>query len=202
MRKESSINWPEIHRRLEEIDAALRKKEQPDREETGRILRERAQILAQEAAPEDAGERIEGVEFMLAYETYAIESRYVREVYPLERLTALPCVPAFVLGTVSVRGEIISVVDIRKFFDLPEKGLTDLNKLIVIESAAMCFGILADSIIGVQSFRVDELQPSLPTLHGVREEYLKGISRERTIVLDTEKLMADERIVVREQPGG
>ena len=171
-------------------------------EETGRILRERAKALAQEAPLEDAGERLEAVEFQLAYETYAIESRYIREVYPLERLTTLPCVPAFVLGTVNVRGEIISVVDVRKFFDLPEKGLTDLNKLIVIESTAICFGILADAIIGVRHFRVDELQPSLPTLSGVREEYLKGISRERTIILDAEKLMADERIVVREQPGG
>lgn len=202
MRKEAAIDWTEIHRRLAAADSAALRAWMPDGEETGRILKARAQALAQQPSGEDMTERIEVVEFMLAYETYAIESRFVREVYPLENLTPLPGTPAFVLGIVNVRGEILSVIDLKKFFDLPEKGLTDLNKLIVLDSGSMRFGILADVIVGVRLIPLADIQPSLPTLTGIREDYLRGITAERIVVLDAEKLIADKKIIVREQAGG
>ena len=199
MRQETAIDWAEIYSRMEAADAAARRSWMPDHEQSGRILKARAQALAREATVEDMAERIEVVEFLLAYETYAVESCYVREVYPLEKLTPLPCTPAFVLGIVSVRGEMLSVIDLKKFFDLPEKGLTDLNKLIVLDSGDMRFGILADAIVGVRQIPLAEIQPSLPTLSGIRDEYLKGVTAGRTVLLDAEKLIADEKIVVQEQ---
>jgi purine-binding chemotaxis protein CheW len=168
--------------------------------ETKRILKARAEALAREPArARAAAEHIEVVEFVLAYERYAVETRYVREVSPLENLTPLPCTPAFVLGIVNMRGEILSVIDLKKFFELPEKGLTDLNKVIVLEAENMRFGILADAVSGVRRIPVDEIQPSLPTLTGVREAYLKGVTAERMVILDADKLLADERIIVLEQ---
>jgi len=172
----------------------------PDPEETTRILRERARLLAREPEKAAAADQfIEVIEFVLAFESYAIETRYVREVEPLDNLTPLPGTPAFVLGIVNVRGEILSVIDLRKFFGLPEKGLTDLNKVIVLESENMLFGILADAVAGVRRIPVADLQPSLPTLTGIREAYLKGVTPGRMVILDAEKLLTDESIVVEER---
>jgi purine-binding chemotaxis protein CheW len=139
------------------------------------------------------------VEFMLAHERYGVETSFVREVHPLTNLTPLPCTPAFVLGVVNLRGEIVSVIDIKRFFDLPEKGLTDLNKIIVLQSDTMRFGILADLVLGVRRVPGAEVQPSLPTLTGIREQYLEGVTSDRTIVVDAAGLLASERIVVQEQ---
>lgn len=202
MSQETAVDWAEIHRRMEAADAAAMRLWLPDQEQSARILKARAQALAQQAPGDDMVGRIEVVEFLLAYETYAIESRFVREVYPLEKLTPLPCTPAFVLGIVSVRGEMLSVIDLKKFFDLPEKGLTDLNKLIVLDSGVMRFGILADAIVGVRQIPLDDIQPSLPTLSGIRDEYLKGVTAGRTVVLDAEMLIADEKIIVQELVAG
>ncbi len=106
------------------------------------------------------------------------------------------------LGIVNVRGEILSVIDLRKFFNLREQGPTDLNKVIVLQSENMLFGVLADAVVGARRVRVAEIQPSLPTLTGVREAYLKGVTAERTVILDAEKLLADEKIIVQEQVDG
>ncbi len=199
----SGFNWREVQRRVEIARAAMARGWAPDAEEVKRILKARAQALAREPAKTEAGDdTIEVVEFVLAYEKYAVETRHVREVYPLENLTPLPCTPAFVLGIVNVRGEILSVIDLKKFFELPEKGLTDLNKVIVLKSENMLFGILADSVVGAKRVRVADIQPSLPTLTGVREAYLKGVTSERTVILDAEKLLADEKIIVQEQVDG
>ncbi len=201
--RKTAIDWREVERRLDAARAAGERASTLDPEETTRVLKARAEALARTPAPaESAGERIEIVEFVLAYENYAVETRYVREVYPLENLTPLPCTPAFVLGVVNLRGEILSVIDLKKFFELPEKGLTDLNKVIVLEAESMLFGILADAVLDVRRISVAEIQPSLPTLTGVREAYLKGVTAERTVILDAEKLLADERILVREQVDG
>jgi purine-binding chemotaxis protein CheW len=199
-KEQAAIDWREVERRLEAAQAAIERVWTPAAEETNRILKARAEALArQPAQAQPAGEHIEVVEFVLAYERYAVETRYVREVYPLENLTPLPCTPAFVLGIVNVRGEILSVIDLKKFFELPDKGLTDLNKVIVLEAERMLFGILADAVLGVRRVSVTEIQPSLPTLTGVREAYLKGVTAERVVILDADKLLADERIIVLEQ---
>jgi purine-binding chemotaxis protein CheW len=63
----------------------------------------------------------------------------------------------------------------------------------------MRFGILADVIVGVHEIRVADIQPSLPTLTGIREEYLLGVTPGRTVILDAGKLLADSGIVVQEQ---
>ena len=161
------------------------------------ILKTRAKALAQEQKDREAlEESIELVEFLLAYERYGVETCYVREVYPLKELTPLPCTPPFVLGIINVRGRIVSVIDIKKFFDLPEKGLTDLNKVIILHDSVMEFGVLADVVLGVRSVPVKEIQPSLPTLIGVREEYLRGVTRERLVILDGKKFLSDKGIIV------
>lgn len=163
------------------------------------ILKIRAQALAQ--APEQVTETecIEIVSFLLAYETYGIETAYVREVYPLKDLTPLPCTPPFVAGIVNVRGQVLSVIDIKKFFDLPEKGLTDLNKVIILFDGVMEFGILADAVLDMRSIPQQQIQPSLPTLTGIREQYLLGITVERLIILDAYSLLTNRSLVVHEE---
>jgi purine-binding chemotaxis protein CheW len=195
-----AIDWQQVRQRLGAAGDILRHGLTAEEEQD--ILRARARSLAREPLREEtATERVEVLQFLLAYETYGIEMTYVRETRPLRDLTPLPCTPPFVLGLINVRGQIMSVIDLKKFFGLPEKGLTDLNKVIIISDGEMEFGILADNVLGVRSLPLAELQPSLPTLTGVREEYLKGLTRERTVVLDGKKLLGDRKIVVHEEAG-
>lgn len=163
------------------------------------VLEARAQALAQRVDDEVIKEYIEVVVFLLAYETYCVETAYVREVYPLKDLTPLPGTPSFVAGIINVRGQVLSVIDIRDFFGLPKHGLSDLNKVIILTGDGMEFGILADAIVDVRNIPVDEIQPGLPTLSGIREDYLKGISAEQQVILDAKKLLTDNNIVVHEE---
>ena len=194
------IDWPEIHRRLETAQAAVERNVIPALEEKQKILKARAKTLAREPKEEKVAEQyLEVLEFLLAYEKYGIESSYVREIYPLKELTPLPCTPPFVLGLINVRGQILSVIDIKKFFDLPDKGLTDLNKVIILQTDKMELGILADAILGVRSIPLQEIQTSLPTLTGIRADYLRGVTKEPLVVLDGEKILSDKKIIVHEE---
>ncbi len=167
-------------------------------EEKAKVLKERAKALAKEGVKVEEDEsHLEVVEFMLAHERYALELTHIREVYPLKDLTPLPGTPDFVFGIINVRGQILSIVDIKKFFDLPEKGITNLNQVIILQSGEMEFGILADEILGTKLIPASTIQDSLPTLTGIRAEYLKGVTGDRVVILDGEKIVSDEKMVVQ-----
>jgi purine-binding chemotaxis protein CheW len=167
------------------------------------ILRARAHALAREAGSQQAGvAALEVIEFGLAHERYALEAAFVSEVHPLENLTPLPGTPPFVAGIVNVRGRLLPVMDIKKFFDLPEQGITDTHQILLVRAEEMELGILADTVAGVRSIPLDVIQASLPTLTGIREEYLKGVTADRLVILDVARILADRRILVHEEVEG
>lgn len=196
-----AIDWPDVHRRMERLRQAVEHGWAPGAAETDRILRERARALAVVPRQNDAVDEIEIVEFVLGDEHYAVASTYVREVFPLSDLTRLPCTPAFVLGIINVRGEIVSVLDLKKMLGLPGHGIAELNKVLILDSGDMAFGILADLVAGVRNIDTATLQASLATLTGIHTDFLAGVCHPRLIVLDAQKLLSSPTIVVDEQVG-
>jgi purine-binding chemotaxis protein CheW len=155
--------------------------------------------MAKEPEQKRAASAVIGVIiFTLAAETYGIESAFVREVYPLKDFTPLPGVPSYIFGIVNVRGQILPVVDLKKFFNLPEKGLGDLNRVIILYDDQMEFGILADVVQGTQDIELEDILTVPPTINGIGEEYLKGVTKERLIVLNAKRLLSDKNIVVND----
>jgi purine-binding chemotaxis protein CheW len=169
------------------------------RSQTERILRERARALARPPQPPATDTMLELLQFGLASERYAVECRYVQEVHPLRDLTPLPCTPAFIAGIVNVRGRVVPVLDLKKFFGLPERGLTDLHRTIVVRGHDLEVGLLADVIIGISSVPAASLQPTLPTLTGIRAEYLKGVTEQSLVVLAVDRILLDPKIIVHEE---
>lgn len=164
------------------------------------ILKERALALSEPLeSSENSEETVEVTVFRLANERYGIETFYIEEVHILRDYTMIPCTPDYVLGIMNVRGEIISVIDLRKVFDLPVKEVNPLNKVLIIKDKEMKFGILTEVIEGVKRIWKERLQANLPTLTNIRSEYLKGITEDRLIVLDGEKLLTGSKLVVYEE---
>ena len=200
MKTPEPTDWAEIRRHMEATRAAIEQGSTPSPEAERDILKKRAQELAREPERrEKAEEMLEVVEFDLANERYAFPLAQVREVSLLRELTPVPCAPPFVLGIMNLRGEIRAVIDLKKFFDLPAAGITELNKIILIERGDTRLGILADAIRGVRHLRLSDLQAALPTLTDVRADYLLGITSDRLVVLDPAKILSDTRIVVDEE---
>jgi purine-binding chemotaxis protein CheW len=162
------------------------------------ILRSRAEELARPLQTEARGTRlVEILEFTLGHERYAFRTSFVREVFSLAEITPLPGLPSYVLGVVNVRGRILSVMDIRRLLEFGNVGLTNLNKAIILHHADMELAVLADEVAGVYAVDADEGQRTLPTLSGNREEYLEGVTKDRVVVLDAEKLLASKDLLVR-----
>jgi purine-binding chemotaxis protein CheW len=164
------------------------------------LLKKRAVLMSSVNEREtDYRSNTEIIVFLLADERYGIESAYVREVYPLKDLTPLPGVPSYIAGIVNVRGRILPVVDLKKFFNLPGKGLRELNKLIILYDLQMEFGILADEVEGTKIICIEELLAAPGSEEGIVEKYIKGITRDHLIILSARSLLSDKSIIVNEE---
>jgi purine-binding chemotaxis protein CheW len=164
------------------------------------ILKNRARVMAQE--PEIEREGIEGtlvIAFDLAGETYGIESEFVKEIYPLKDFTPLPGVPSYISGIINVRGQILPVVDIKKFFNLPERGMGELKRVIILENEQMEFGIVADSVNDTFLIELRDILALPVTVSGIGSEYLKGVTKKNLIILDAQKLLNEKSIIVNEE---
>ena len=138
---------------------------------------------------------VEVLKFRLAYQEYAFSMDHIREVVLTGEITPVPGTPKYITGICAIRGEIVSLVDLREFFEIRGKGLTDLNRVIVITDGTITFGILADFITGIGMIKKEMLAPVRPGQTQIGEKYLLGAVND-LIVLDVARLMADPAMVI------
>jgi purine-binding chemotaxis protein CheW len=163
------------------------------------ILEQRARELAGMTDTEvDAGEMIEVLTFYLGHETYAVEVRHVHQVRPLDRLTPVPCTPSFVVGVVNLQGEILSLLDFRRFLGIQQEGITDLMEIIVIEAAGLKVGLMAKRVDEVSRLPLAHFKEPPATINEAGAGFVKGVTPDGCILLDMEAILGNERIIVNE----
>lgn len=184
----------EIQNNKAELDTVM------SSEEKKRILKKRAMLL--KIKPDDKEEdrdELSGVEFLLGDEHYFIESTYVVEVAFLRELTPLPGTPSAILGIFNLRGKMLAIISLKKLLNLPEKAITNHNRIIVLKYRDVELGILADEIKGTNTILKNRLQLNIPGISEKQDDFLTGISPGGVIVLNSEKLLLDSRITINQK---
>jgi purine-binding chemotaxis protein CheW len=165
------------------------------------ILKERAHRLSALQVDMDLARvsTVDVIEFTMGGESYALELKYIREVYPIKDYTPLPCVPTFIMGLINIRRKVLSLIDLSPFFDLPKAEQVEGRYAIVLERGDMEFAILTEGISKVCSIKSTDIQPALPSFTKVRQEFLKGITSEGIAILDAIKLLDFQPLIVNEE---
>jgi purine-binding chemotaxis protein CheW len=216
--QEHGFDWDAIRQRVAEATAAMEESIEVSPEDLRRIWAQRATDLAQAPAEMDEGEHIRLVLIRLGREIYGIDASYVFNVKLADLITYVPRVPEWVAGVVNLRGRIFSVVDLRRFFGLPQAQVDQdededvgegLPYLVVVETPNMEIALLADDVLTVESVPISQIQDTAGTVRGLRPEYVRGViahavgdaeeTSSMVVVLDLLALLADERLIVHEE---
>ncbi|HNT73626.1 MAG TPA: chemotaxis protein CheW [Anaerolineae bacterium] len=161
------------------------------------VWERRAARLAQVPVEEDVGERIALILMQLGQETFGLEATYVFDIRPLPTVTPVPRTPDWVVGVVNLRGRIISVVDLQRFFRLPllkksardkttgsalvkaavaDNGEEATQYLVVVETPEMELALLTDGVLAVRSTPVSQIQMLTDAMMlNIRPDYVRGI---------------------------
>jgi len=192
-----TISWDRTRARLAAAEQMAREAMQPSPARSRALLETRARQLAN-PLPEEArpGELLDVVVFSLARERYALESRVLREIVRLTDFTPVPGAADFLVGVTNLRGAILPVVDLRRFFGLPDRGLTDQSRVLVLGQDRPDVGVLADETHELASVRADGIFAPSATAPSGGRAYIRGFTADAVVVLDGEKLLRDPRLVI------
>lgn len=129
----------------------------------------------------------------------AVPISHVLEVQRVPSITPIPNVPDWLRGVTNLRGEIISVVDGRTFFNMPPHDHGLHRRLVIIQSLQLerWVGFIVDRVIGMRSIDPNEIQPSTPTSGPGASRYFRGaitVGLETVGVMDLELLLASEEM--------
>ncbi len=159
------------------------------------ILKSRAIEAAKRDEAAYQGRIFPIVEFSLLPEKFAINRSQIFEVIALTELTPIPGAPSHIPGVINNKGEIIAVVNLKKLLSLPEKGLTDMNKIIITGDESIKIGLIADSINGTYDVREDEISSSSHFLDEFGESIIESITKSGVIIIDAHKLITSKNLI-------
>ena len=143
--------------------------------------------------------------FALHDALYAVEVSQVQEVLEYTEPVKLPCTIDYVEGLISSREQGISVVNLRKKFNLPLEQYTKQTRIIIFEiipqevENPITFGAIADSVNEVLDLEEDSIEPAPKFGNSISGEYIKGIGKKDDkfiIILDIDKVFSAEEISI------
>lgn len=150
--------------------------------------------------------REEFLSFELGDELYAVPIGKVREIIGgAPRLTPIPNAPAFLKGLISLRGEVLPLVDLRQEFGLPAPAYDKFTVVIVTEVVGVTVGVVVDRVVDVLAFGPGELHPP-PTglLVRVRTEFVRALAQRDdrlVVVLDLDAVLTSEEMGILRSAG-
>ncbi|MEI6820994.1 MAG: chemotaxis protein CheW [Bacteroidota bacterium] len=166
------------------------------------ILKRRATKLAKKTNVEtdQNEEQIFMLCFELASQTYCLDTSFIKEVLVLKDLTPIPNTPDFVIGVINVRGQILAVYNAKKIFNVKEIGIKDQNKVIILKDndKDIEFGLLVDGILGNIKLSLHEIESIPDSLNETGKEYLKGITDNGIIVINTKGFIESPLLIIKQ----
>jgi purine-binding chemotaxis protein CheW len=130
----------------------------------------------------DLGKRVEYLAFVLAGEAYAVPIALVAEILKPLPITHVPRAPHVVVGLMTVRGRLMTVIDLRRRLRLPEAPLDGKTRILIAAAGDEQIGLLVDEVIQVYRLADTEIEPS-QVLGGDQQAYLAGIGRPEGAIL-------------------
>lgn len=150
-------------------------------------------------ASEEEEKVLELLTFYLSEELYAIETGYVESIIRVQKITEVPGIPDYILGVTNLKGNVISVVDIRKFLDLEKLPYDTEHSIIIINCSNITTGLFVDGVGDVVNVPANTIDPPLSTIGKIQAEYILGetkLNDNFLAILHLENLMNSDRMKV------
>lgn len=138
---------------------------------------------------------LQWVTFRLDGETYGINVMQVQEVLRYTEIAPVPGAPAYVLGIINLRGNVVTVIDTRHRFGLMSADITDQTRIVIIESDTHVVGILVDAVAEVVYLRESEIETAPNVGNEESAKFIQGVCNKNDqllILVELDKLLTDQ----------
>lgn len=138
-------------------------------------------------------ETLEIATFSVGENLIGVDIRQVQEINRNMNVASVPLVPSKVRGVINLRGEVVTVIDLRTVLGLESIEVTRDARNIVLSSGGERIGLLVDSISDVVTAHSTDIVDAPGNLSGVDGRFFRGVLKldgELLLVLDVEEVLA------------
>ena len=138
---------------------------------------------------------LQWVTFRLDGETCGINVMQVREVLRYTEIAPVPGAPAYVLGIINLRGNVVTVIDTRHRFGLETTDITDNTRIVIIEAESHVVGILVDAVAEVVYLRQSEIETAPNVGNEESAKFIQGVCNkgdQLLILVELDKMLTGD----------
>lgn len=160
------------------------------------IFYRRAIVLRQSLEGADISQLISLAVIQLGEEYFGVNLQQVREFINISRIMPIPCCPSHIMGNMNLRGDVMTLIDIRKALNLPQPSDTTA-KAIVVDVDDIIAGITVDQVLDVVYLPPSDISSMPAARH--RQTFLQGVARycqKSLSILDLSQLLSHGGLVV------
>lgn len=131
--------------------------------------------------------------FFVGESLIGIDILQVQEINRNLELTQIPHAPPSVRGVVNLRGDVVTVIDLRVAFGLPKRPIDRASRNIILSCGEERIGLLVDRIADVVHAKSDEIDAPPANLHGLSGRFFSGVyklEQDLLLILDAETAVA------------
>jgi purine-binding chemotaxis protein CheW len=164
------------------------------------VFHSRAHNLIQATESTETAELVPLSVIQLGGERFGVGLDVVREFSHLRRVTPIPCCPPHIVGNMNLRGDILTLADIRVLLNIPTGGAP--AEVMVVESGDLHIGVPVDKVLEVIYLRLADITAMPVASHEEENEYCKGVARygeSMVSILDMQKILAKGELEVEEE---
>lgn len=162
------------------------------------ILKRRAVKLARPLEKPEVPPGRQYVLFVLSRQLFAFDVAYVEEVFQIKSVLPVPGTPPYIVGIASLRGPLISIIDLRHLCNLHEKAVMGSDKTLIVKTSAMRVGVMTDEVTGLEFIPDSDISRESPIVSHIPRRFVEGITRDGTIILSCSNLFTMETLEVSE----
>lgn len=133
--------------------------------------------------------------FVIDEEEYAIGIAYTKEIVNNLSITKVPQTPNYVEGIVSLRGDIIPVINVRKRFEKQDKPFDDQTCIVFVEYHDYQLGLIVDNVKEVMFIEEEFIVPPPSAKLSYYNQFIKNIGKigdKIKLLLDLDKFLLQE----------
>ena len=163
---------------------------------------ERALELARPPGGAAEAEQMTVAVFRLDGELFGVELGVVREFAEARNVSPVPCTPQHVVGNMNLRGEILTLIDLRRMLNVKATQESAGAKVVVVKVKDVDAGLAVEEVVDVLSLNPSRMQPAPAAMEGKRREYITGevMYLEKPVsIIDLEKVLTSAESAVDEE---
>lgn len=123
----------------------------------------------------------------------ALPIEYVQEINRNLDLTEVPHAPEHVRGVINLRGDVATVIDLRRILSFSPAEVTSQSRNLIVRSGGESIGLWVDRIADIITISSDDIGPAPANVSGVEGRFFKGVYRTETdivVLLDTSEALS------------